>query len=267
MIEFSILQSISAVVIGGTLFLLLITCYILGYRLQRVKRLGDDAENKDLSSVNGALLGLLALLLAFTFSMSNSRFDDRRARMIDEANAIGTVILRTDVYPDSVRQLLRGYLKDYVETRIAYYEAGMSEQRIFEKHVETGKIASKIWEAAVNHAKVDPVTAQTSELLLVLTPMIELVTERRASVESTIPDSIMYFLFVLCLGSFFLLGYDNRTKFDWVVIIGFALMMAATVFTIIDLDRSRSGLIRMDSFNHKFVELLEMFNETDMPLN
>jgi hypothetical protein len=260
MIEFSVLQSTPAVVVAITLFLLLIASYILGYRLLHAKLLRDDQQNKDLSSINGALLGLLALLLAFTFSMSNSRFDSRRNLMIEEANAIGTVILRTDVYPDSMRRLLRGYLKEYVEARIAYYEAGMNEKKIFEQHIQTGKIAAKIWEAATTHAKVDYVTAQTSELLLVLTEMIDLTTSRRASVEATIPDSIMYFLFVLCLGSAFLLGYDNRNKFDWIVIIGFALMLSATVFTIIDLDRSRSGLIKMDSFNQKIIELRTMFN-------
>lgn len=261
MIEFSILQSTPAVVVGVTLFLLLIASYILGYRLHRAKRLREDHENKDLTAINGALLGLLALLLAFTFSMSNSRFDNRRNLMVDEANAIGTVILRTDVYPDSMRQLLRGYLKEYVEARIAYYNAGMNEQKIYEQHIQTGKIASKIWEAAANHAKVDNITARTSELLIVLTEMIDLTTSRRASVESTIPDSIMYFLFILCMGSSFLLGYDNRNKFDWIVIVGFALMLSATVFTITDLDRSRSGLIKMDSFNQKIIELRDMFKE------
>ena len=68
MIEFSILQSIPAIVVGVTLFLLLIASYILGYRLHRAKRLSEDHENKDLTAINGALLGLLALLLAFTFS-------------------------------------------------------------------------------------------------------------------------------------------------------------------------------------------------------
>jgi hypothetical protein len=216
MIEFSVLQSTSAVVVAVALFLLLIACY---------------------------------------------RFDSRRNLMIEEANAISTVILRTDVYPDSMRQLLRGYLKEYVEARIAYYEAGMNEQKIYEQHQRTGEISSKIWKAAANHAKVDNITARTSELLIVLTEMIDLTTSRRASVESTIPDSIMYFLFVLCLGSAFLLGYDNRNKFDWIVIIGFAAMLSATVFTIIDLDRSRSGLIKMDSFNQKIIELRTMFNE------
>jgi hypothetical protein len=262
MVEFSILQSTRASVVALVLFAFLVGFYVLGYRLNKARHKVDD-PNQDLSAINTALLGLLALLLAFTFGMSNSRFDTRRKLMIDEANSISTALLRTDVYPDSMRHVLRGHLKEYLEARIAYFEAGMDEDEILKQHIRTGKVADELWAAAVAHAKVDDITARTSELLLVLTPMIDLITERRASVESTIPDSIMYFLFVLCIGSSFLLGYDNRNKFDWVVIIGFALMLSATVFTIIDLDRSRSGLIRMDSFNQKFIELREMFKETD----
>ena len=43
------------------------------------------------------MLGLLALLLGFTFSMAVDRFDARRAVVLEEANAIGTAYLRTQV--------------------------------------------------------------------------------------------------------------------------------------------------------------------------
>ena len=89
--------------------------------------------------------------------------------------------------------------------------------------------------------------------------MIDITTTRRSAGESTIPDSIMYFLFILCLSMSFLLGYDNKTKIDWIVVIGFALMLSATLFTIIDLDRPRSGLITMDVPIQKMVELRDMF--------
>ena len=59
--------------------------------------------------------------------------------------------------------------------------------------------------------------------------------------------------------SSFLLGYEFKTKIDWVVVIGFAAILSATVFNIIDLDRPRSGLIKMDTPNQKIIELREMF--------
>lgn len=96
--------------------------------------------------------------------------------------------------------------------------------------------------------------------------MIDITTTRRAAGESTIPDSIMYFLFILCLCSAFLLGYDHKNKFDWIVVIGFAIMLSSTVSTIIDMDRPRSGLIDMDKPNEKIIELRKCLSELRHPL-
>lgn len=262
MLELSLLQSTPTVVVAIALFISLIFFYILGYRL-RTRTIKGNPEHtmEDLGAINGTLLGLLALLLAFTFGMSNSRYDTRRALVIEEANAIGTVILRTDIYPDSLQQVLRSHLKDYVEARIAFYQAGMDIDKVVSNYKRGAEISKKIWSMAAAFAKQDNITTRTSELIPALNAMIDITATRRAVGESTIPDSIMYFLFTLCLCSAFLLGYDRKNKFDWIVVIGFALMLSATVFTIIDLDRPRSGLIDMDTPNQKIIELREMFNE------
>ena len=260
MLKLSLLQAAPTILVAILLFILLIVCYILGYRLRlrKIKK-SEDHTVEDLSAINGTLLGLLALLLAFTFNMSNSRFDRRRELIIEEANYIGTVILRTDIYPDSMRQHLRSQLKDYVEARIAFYQAGMDIEKVIGYYRKANEISSQIWSAAAAYAKVDNITTRTSELIPALNAMIDITTTRRAAGESTIPDSIMYFLFILCLCSAFLLGYDVKNKFDWIVVIGFALMLSATVFTIIDMDRPRSGLINMDQPNEKIIELRQMF--------
>jgi hypothetical protein len=191
--------------------------------------------------------------------MANSRYDTRRALVIEEANAIGTAILRTDIYPDSMRWVLRSQLKDYVEARIAFYQAGMDVEKIVANYRKAGDISNKIWAITAEYARMDNITTRTSELIPALNAMIDITTTRRASGEATIPDSIMYFLFILCMCSAFLLGYDKKKKIDWIIVVGFALMLSATVFTIIDLDRPRSGLISMDKPNEKIIELREMF--------
>ncbi len=260
MVFLSLLQSIPAIVITSAMFILLIGFYILGFRLRThtIKR-SKNQKVEDLGAISGTLLGLLALLLAFTFGMSNSRYDTRRQLVIEEANAIGTAILRTDIYPDSMRHILRSHLKDYVEARIAFYQAGMDEEKTVEEYRKAGTISNKIWSITADYARRDDITTRTSELIPALNAMIDITTTRRAAGESTIPDSIMCLLFILCWCSAFLLGYDRKNKFDWIVVSGFALMLSITVFTIIDLDRPRSGLINMDKPNEKIMELRHMF--------
>ncbi|MDH4092581.1 MAG: hypothetical protein OEV74_10640 [Cyclobacteriaceae bacterium] len=260
MTKLSVLQSSSTAVIAIILFVLLIAFYLFGFQMrkQMIKR-NPEKNIEDLGAINGTLLGLLALLLAFTFSMSNSRFDTRRQLIIQEANAIGTVILRTEIYPDSIRRLLKDQLNEYLEARIAFLESGMNIKKLENTYIHANQISSKIWTTAATYARVDNITTRTAELLPALNEMIDLTTTRRAAGESTIPDSIMYFLFILCICSAFLLGYDRKNDFDWIVVVGFAIMLSATVFTIIDMDRPRSGLINMNNPNQKIIELREMF--------
>jgi hypothetical protein len=235
-------------------------CYFGGYRIRELMIARDiQRSHDDLKTINGMLLGLLGLLLAFTFSMSNSRFDDRRHYVVEEANTIGTTVLRTDVYPDSMRSLLRATLKEYVEERIAFYEVGMNRETALDHYQKAEALGLKTWHIAANYARVDDITTRTSELLPSLNAMIDIAASRRAAGEGTIPDSIMYFLFVLCFVSSFLLGYDHHGKPDWIVVVGFAIMLSATVFYIIDLDRPRSGMVNMDSVHQKIVDLRGMF--------
>ena len=261
MLKLSTLQSAPTLLVAIIIFGLIIGSYVLGHRVRgRAINKNPDHANEDLGPINGTLLGLLGLLLAFTFSMSNSRFDTRRGLVIEEANAIGTVILRTDIYPDSMRTLLRAKLRDYVEARIAFYQAGMDVEKMVANYRKADDISKKIWSIAATYAKTDDITTRTSELIPALNDMIDVTTSRRAAGEATIPDSIMYFLFILCICSSFLLGYDHKEKIDWVVVMGFAIILSTTVFNIIDLDRPRSGLINMDAPNQKIIELREMFD-------
>lgn len=258
--HFSHLQLTSSFTVALILFFLIIISYLIGhFFIKRSIKKNQEKVNIELGSINGALLALLGLILAFTFSMASSRFDTRRQLVIEEANNIGTAILRTDIYPDSIRKMLKSNMKEYVEERIAFYESGMDVQKTVEHYKKADIIGKKIWSITANYAKKDNITTRTSELIPALNAMIDITTTRSAAGESTIPDSIMCFLFALCVCSAFLLGYDNKRTIDWIILIGFTTMLTLTVFTIIDLDRPRSGLINMDGPNEKMVELRQMF--------
>jgi hypothetical protein len=260
--NFSILQLTSSWVVALILFFLLLFSYVLGNQLiRRNLRLRPDLKEINLSTINGMLLGLLGLLLAFSFSMSNSRFDTRRELAVQEANAIGTVVLRTKALSDSMHKVMMPMLSQYLEQRIAAYEAGMDLPRVFRHLNAADSIGSEIWNQLARYSRLEPVATETSKMIPAVNEMLDITVMRLAAGEATIPDSIMYFLFALCLGSAFLLGYDHRGKIDWIILVGFALVLSATVLVIIDLDRPRSGFIRMDRPNQKIIELRKMFEE------
>jgi ABC-type antimicrobial peptide transport system permease subunit len=99
----SFLYNLEASYLVTILFCLMLLVSYLGYKLS-IKKNRKTIDNSTLLS---SLLALFGLLLAFTFGMSGSRFDDRRKSIVDEVNCIGTAILRTDLYPDSLKKELK----------------------------------------------------------------------------------------------------------------------------------------------------------------
>ena len=71
-----------------------------------------------IGSVVGAMLGLLAFMLAFTFGMSASRYEARRQLLLDDVNAIQTAVRRSELLPEPQRSESRALLRRYVDLRV-----------------------------------------------------------------------------------------------------------------------------------------------------
>src|SRR5689334_25327755 len=82
---------------------LLVGACELGYRVARRR---GDVEKSDEGHVLSAMLALLGLLVGFTFSIVVSRHEQRRLLVVDEANAIETEYLRTQMMPEPSRSRL-----------------------------------------------------------------------------------------------------------------------------------------------------------------
>jgi hypothetical protein len=93
------------------------------------RALRKENENSDpMTTIQGAMLGLLALLLGFTFALAAGRFSNRIALITDEANAIGSVWWGSDVLPEARRDEIREKLRQYVELRIHAYDARTEDE-------------------------------------------------------------------------------------------------------------------------------------------
>ena len=104
------------------LFVCMLVLLEVGRRIG-VHRLAKDPEGARVGfgAIEGAVLALLGLLLAFTISGAGGRFDARRQLIVEETNAIGTAYLRLDMLPHAVQPALRENFRRYVDTRIEVY--------------------------------------------------------------------------------------------------------------------------------------------------
>src|SRR5437879_6889171 len=88
--------------------------------LRHRKRSGSEGIG-GLATVEGAIFGLMGLLLAFTISGALQRFDDRRQLVIQEATATTTAYDRLNLFGGDIARKLQTELKEYVRARVDLY--------------------------------------------------------------------------------------------------------------------------------------------------
>jgi len=221
------------------------------------RRSGDQDKPGETAS----LTALLFFLLAFTYGMSSSRYDSRRQIVVEEANDIGTAVLRSDLYPDSIRAAFRRDFKDYLETRIAYYHSGADVKAVLQSDSLSQVIAAKLWKRAAGLSQNPLHLAATQQMIPALNTMIDVTTSRLSGEKAKVPKSILMMLFFLAAITSFYSVYTEarRTKVDWLIQIGFCLLVSLVVFFTLDLDRPRRGFVNLDVPNQTIIALRQQF--------
>jgi hypothetical protein len=234
----------------------------IGRRIGRKRRKGDpEGATAGLGTVDGAVFGLIGLLMAFTFSAAASRFDARRHLVVEEANAIGTAYLRLDLLPAAAQPKLREDFRRYVDSRLAIYRALPDIEAAKALLVQSTAIQGEIWTQAVAACKAADVNgnAVTSLVLAALNEMIDITTTRTVAGQTHLPPVIFAMLCLMVLAGSLLAGFgmaSSRSR-SWVHVIGFTTLMTIAVYVIFDLEYPRLGLIRLDAVDHLLVDVRE----------
>jgi len=232
-----------------------------GGRRIGVRQLAKDAEGAAAraGTVEGAIFGLLGLLVAFTFSGAAARFDTRRQLIVEETNAIGTAYLRLDLLSASAQSALRESFRQYVDTRLEVYRKLPDMAAAKEQLAKATQLQGEIWHQAVTACLEAPTPQAMMLLLPALNAMIDITTTRIMAAQTHPPAIIFAMLFGLALASALLAGYDmaGAKSRNWIYMIGFAATVAVAVYVILDMEFPRLGLIRVDAFDQALIELRE----------
>jgi len=239
------------------LFASMMLCIYLGNYIG--KRYHKEYERE--GTVLGSLFALLGLLLAFTFSMSVNRHDKRLDIIVEESNDIGTAILRADLYPEDQRQLFRADFKQYVEARIAFFNAGTDLEKIVATQKESGIISQRMWDRAMQQSKIPTNQVASMQMIPALNAMIDITNTRWYANIAKVPDMVLYLLYILTCSCGFYSGYLSKAnkKIDLVNIMGFCILTCMVVWVIIDMDRPRTGFVNMEKTHQAIVDLRNMF--------
>jgi hypothetical protein len=255
-------KELIAVVFAGGLLVGMVVLLEIGRQLGR-RRANKDAEGAKagLGAVEGAVFALMGLLIAFTFSGAASRFDTRRQLIVDEANAIGTAWLRLDLLPAAAQPELHDLFRAYLDARLSVYRQLPDIEAAHSEIARANALQGEIWNRATAACResANPLTAQ---LIPALNEMFDIASTRTAVSQIHPPAIIFMLLGVLALTSSMLAGYamaGGKSR-SWIHMLGFALILATTVYVILDLEFPRLGFIRVDSFDQLLVEVRNSMN-------
>lgn len=213
-----------------------------------------DATDSDVgalvTTLQSALLALLGLLLAFTFGMANSRFEERKSLLVQEANDIGTTWLRTDFLPESARNESRSVLKQYLDSRIRLYDAmqkGGDDASMALFLSEASAYQHKLWTLASQAGQADPRNPMLALYVSSLNDTIDVHSSRVAAARNHVPEVTLILLMVLSMGAACSIGHaaglaGNRSFGSTAA---FHFLVVLVIIAIMDIDRPRRGFIQV----------------------
>ena len=109
----------------------------------------DEPRKGQIGGIQGAVLGMLALLLGFTFSIAVGRYETRRDLVVKEANAIGTTYLRASFLPEAHAKAVEDLLRRYTDARLSFDSAGSNHSKIAAAEDEAARLQRELWQHTV----------------------------------------------------------------------------------------------------------------------
>jgi multidrug efflux pump subunit AcrA (membrane-fusion protein) len=233
-------------------FLILIGAREAGVWVQRRTtrwRAARDAPDREFSHedfVLSSVLLLLALLIAFTFSMALDRYDTRRGTLLAEANAIGTAYQRVQLLDEGPRAELSSQLRDYARLRLRYGEAEAAAKPPLQQ--ESNRRQRALSAAAIEAVRPIRTTDFGGAVMQSVNTLLETGAARHGWHSARLPRPILAILLLYTFISAAVVGYvhpDVGARDRVTAALMFALLTLA-LSTVIDLDDSQRGAIRID---------------------
>jgi len=212
-------------------------------RLGMVRRNPATADARGQDHLLSAVLGLLTLLLGFTFSLALARYEARRDLVLQEANAIGTTWLRAQLLTEPNRATMRDLLRDYVAARLEWSASSAENPSL----AGTNALQAKLWTVTGAAMRTDPSAQLSREDMAAMNSSFDMASARVAARAAHLPDRVLETLLLFAVISVGLLGYtmagNGRAHRGATAVV--LLLLSLAIVTIFDIDRPRSGAIQV----------------------
>ncbi len=236
-------------VLAVPLFFAMLILLEAGRRL-RARPGRHKLEGPGFPAIEGAVFGLFGLLLAFTFSGAVARWDAHRNLIVEEANDIGTAYLRLDLLPADAQPELRDLFRQYTTIRAHRFDFLPDTPQTIAAAEESDRLQGEIWRRSLAAATAPGANPDAAKLLLpALNAMIDITSTRSNAFEMHPPPVVYFLLMILSCACALLAGYGMTGQRSLVHLVGFAFIVAFTIYATLEIEYPRRGLIRLTERN------------------
>ena len=229
-----------------TVCIALFASSVLGYRLALSTRINEDSHHHEhITGLREGLFVLLGLLLGFAVAIVLPRFDGRRQLVIDEANAIGTTLLRAEILPEPQRGRTLDLLREYVVVRHDFGSETLLDRPALNRETQRTKaLQGQLWQQLVAVTQQNQ-TAVVATYLQALNDMIDVSEKRLAAFENRVPETVWLIIFIVAIFQAFATGFSLKRRF-WFSLVMTPVVIGVVMALLADLDSPRTGLIRIE---------------------
>ncbi len=208
--------------------------------------LGERSSREaNIATLEASVLGLLALMLSFTFAMALTRFDARRDAVLIEANAIGTAALRAGLLPAPHGAASLKLFQEYVQIRLDITTRVPTPTEMNIAIARSNDVQKALWfEARAAMAK-DNAMVPMGLYIMALNETFDNQERRLTAFRTRVPGVVLLGLYGIAVVAIGFAGYaSGLEKRPWrLPVYTITVLVAAVMLLIQDIDRPSSGFV------------------------
>ena len=238
--------SLSTWELGLLVFALVGGAAALGVLAGRYLRRHADTYREPFGVLQGALLAVVGLILAFGLTLAVGRYENRRADVVDDANTIGTAYLRAQTIAEPQRSRSLALLRTYNDLAIRVTAEVPGSASLRRTAARQGQVQQRLWRLAGETINARPRDSAPRLYLESLNAMIDQQGVRLAGLNNRVPDAVLWLELLGAALALGLLGlYLSVLGRGLGPIVAAAVVVSFLVLVTFDLDRPTRGLIKV----------------------
>ena len=243
--NFEWLYQLRLVVLLPMVFVLVEATAELGNRIGLRFHAANEGK-ADFGTLTGAALGLLALLVAFSISMAESRYDSRREVVLEEANAIGSTANFALMLPAASQKPILDLLREYAELRITF-GIPLDQSTVDQDIARSLDLQTRLWQQAIAVTAANPQSLPAYRFVGSLNEINNLHEKRITALRNHVPLTVVLMLIGTAMVAMGFTGFnagvaEARRRPTTLIM---SLTISLLIMLVIDLDRPYHGLIQV----------------------